>query len=176
MLNAFYYTGAFGLYAARGGAAAVTMCDQAGAAIDAARANLALNGFDPGAHAFLVDDCFALLERYAAQATRFDVVIIDPPSLARDKASRHAAERAYVRLNRDAIRCVEPGGLLASASCTSQVSPDAFRAALAEAARQAGQRLLLIHDAGQPVDHPVAAHFPEGRYLKFMMARVLPLV
>lgn len=176
VLDAFSYTGAFGLYAARGGAAAVTLCDQAEAAIDAARENFALNGLDPGAHTFVVDDCFALLGRYAAEGKRFDVVIVDPPSLARDKASRHAAERAYVRLNRDAIRCVEPGGLLAAASCTSQVPPDAFRAALAEAARQAGRRLLLIHEAGQPVDHPVAAYFPEGRYLKFVMGRVLALV
>ena len=71
---------------------------------------------------------------------------------------------------------MEAGGLLASASCTSQVSPSAFRDALAEAARQAGRRLLLIHEAGQPLDHPVAAHFAEGRYLKFVLARVLPLV
>ncbi|HSJ58472.1 MAG TPA: class I SAM-dependent rRNA methyltransferase, partial [Anaerolineae bacterium] len=176
VLDAFCYTGAFGLYAARAGAGPVTLCDQAEAAIEAARANFRLNGLDPADHTFVVDDCFALLERYAADGKRFDVVIVDPPSLARDRASRRAAERAYVRLNRDAIRCVEVGGLLASASCTSQVSPSTFREALAEAARQAGRRLLLIHDAGQPVDHPVAAHFPEGRYLKFVLARVLPLV
>ncbi|MBN1657147.1 MAG: class I SAM-dependent rRNA methyltransferase [Anaerolineae bacterium] len=176
VLDAFCYTGAFGLYAARAGAASVTLCDQAAAAIDAARENFALNGVDPAAHTFVVDDCFALLERYASEGRRFDVVIVDPPSLARARASRRAAERAYVRLNRDAIRCVEPGGLLASASCTSQVSPGAFREVLAEAARQAGRRLLLIHDAGQPVDHPVAVHFPEGRYLKFVLARVLALV
>jgi 23S rRNA (cytosine1962-C5)-methyltransferase len=56
------------------------------------------------------------------------------------------------------------------------VSPPEFHQALAEAARQAGRRLLMLHDAGQPVDHPVAAHFPEARYLKFVVSRVLPLV
>jgi 23S rRNA (cytosine1962-C5)-methyltransferase len=80
-----------------------------------------------------------------------------------------------VRLNRLALRCVKRGGLLASASCTSQVSPRAFRRALAEAARQADRRLLILHEAGQAVDHPVPPHFPEARYLKFVMSRVLAI-
>ena len=71
------------------------------------------------------------------------------------------------------MRCVEQGGLLASASCTSQVSPRAFHRALAQAARQANRRLLILHEAGQAVDHPVPAHFPEARYLKFVIGRVL---
>jgi 23S rRNA (cytosine1962-C5)-methyltransferase len=69
-----------------------------------------------------------------------------------------------------------PGGILASASCTSQVSPTAFRRALAEAARQAGRQLLALCDEGQPVDHPVPAHFPEARYLKFVVGRVRDLL
>ena len=68
------------------------------------------------------------------------------------------------------------GGLLASASCTSQISPQAFREALAEAARRARRRLITVHEAGQAVDHPVPAHFPEARYLKFIVSRVLPVV
>jgi 23S rRNA (cytosine1962-C5)-methyltransferase len=71
---------------------------------------------------------------------------------------------------------VVPGGVLASASCTSQVAPEQFRALLADAAQHAGRRLQIVHDAGQPIDHPVPAHFPEGRYLKFMVCRVQPIV
>ena len=176
VLDAFCYTGAFSLHALRGGATVITACDVAAGAVEAAQRNFELNGLSTAPHTFLVEDCFRMLDRYAGEGRRFDLVILDPPSLARDRASRRAAERAYVRLNRDAIRCVETGGLLATASCTSQVSPRAFRQALAEAARRAGRRLLILHEAGQPVDHPVAAHFPEGRYLKFVLARVLPLV
>ncbi len=175
VLDCFCYTGAFALYALRGGAGSVTACDASAGAVDAARENLYLNGFEPGRNALLVQDCFALLDRFAAEKRQFDVVILDPPSFARDRQSRHAAERAYVRLNRQALRCVREGGLLASASCTSQVSPSAFHQALAEAARQAGRRLQIVHDAGQAVDHPVPAHFPEARYLKFMLCRVLPI-
>jgi len=136
---------------------------------------LILNGFDPSQHTFLTEDCFDLLDRLGVEGRRFGVVILDPPSFARDRQSRHAAVRAYVRLNRLALGCVEPGGLLASASCTSQVSPAEFHQALAESARQAGRRLLVVHDAGQPVDHPVPAYFPEARYLKFVVSRVSPL-
>ncbi len=175
VFDGFCYTGAFSLYALRAGAASVTACDAAGAAVEAARRNLVLNGFDPEMHLFLVGDCFEMLERLAAEGRRFDVVILDPPSFARNRPGRHGAERAYVRLNRLALGCVQVGGLLASASCTAQVSPEAFRQALAEAARLAGRRLAIVHEAGQAVDHPVPAGFPEARYLKFVVSRVLPL-
>ncbi|MGD8463274.1 MAG: class I SAM-dependent rRNA methyltransferase [Anaerolineae bacterium] len=184
VLDCFCYTGAFSLYAARGsapiqgdlaGAASITACDAASGAIEAARRNFALNGIDPSRHTFLVGDCFELLERFAAEGRQFDIVILDPPSFARDRRARRSAEWAYVRLNQLALRCVVPGGILASASCTSQVSPPAFHQALAEAARRSERRLLVFHDAGQAIDHPVPAHFPEARYLKFVAGRVLPL-
>jgi len=175
MLDCFCYTGGFSVYACREGAQAITACDASAGAVEAAQHNLILNGFDPSQHTFLTEDCFDLLDRLGVEGRRFGVVILDPPSFARDRQSRHAAVRAYVRLNRLALGCVEPGGLLASASCTSQVSPAEFHQALAESARQAGRRLLVVHDAGQPVDHPVPAYFPEARYLKFVVSRVSPL-
>jgi 23S rRNA (cytosine1962-C5)-methyltransferase len=173
VLDCFCYSGAFSVYALRGGAASITACDRAARAVEAAQRNFSLNGFDPARHTFLAQDCFELLESFGAEGRRFNLVILDPPSFARDRQSRHAAARAYTRLNRLAIRCVEPGGLLASASCTSQVSARDFRGALAEAARQGGRRLLVLHDAGQAVDHPVPAHFPEAHYLKFVVSQVL---
>jgi 23S rRNA (cytosine1962-C5)-methyltransferase len=174
VLDCFCYVGAFSLYALRAGAASIVACDAAAGAVEAAQRNLALNGFDAARHTFLIEDAFALLEQFVAERRLFDVVILDPPSFARDRAGRRTAERAYVRLNRLALGCVRPGGLLASASCTSQVSPEAFHQALAEAARRANRRLLMVHDAGHAVDHPVPTHFPEARYLKFVVSRVLP--
>jgi 23S rRNA (cytosine1962-C5)-methyltransferase len=175
VLDCFCYTGGFSLYAARGGAVSITASDAAAKAIAVAEHNFALNGFDPDQHVFLAQDCFELLEGLGAGGRRFDIVIIDPPSFARNRQGRDAAGRAYVRLNRLALHCVRPGGLLASSSCTSQVSPRAFRQALAEAARRVGRRLLILHEAGQPPDHPVPAHFPEARYLKFVVSQVLPI-
>lgn len=172
VLNCFAYTGAFTLYALRGGAQQVLSADVAGQTAEAARRNLLLNGFDPDPHPFIVADCFDLLDRYAAQGERFDLIILDPPALAHAKKSKHAAMRAYVRLNAAAMRCLPPGGLLATASCTAQVSPADFRDLLGEAAARAGRRLFILHEAGHALDHPVPAHFPEGRYLKFVLGRV----
>ncbi len=121
----------------------------------------------------MTTDAFALLGDYASRGERFGVVVLDPPSLARNKKSRFAALRAYEKLNTQALRCVAPGGLLATASCTSQVSPEDFRNVLGEAAARAGVRVQVIHEAGHAPDHPVPANFPEGRYLKFVVARVL---
>ena len=172
VLNCFAYTGAFSLYALRGGARLVESADIGKGLAEAATANIALNRLDARKHSFFTGDCFELLASYAEQGRTFDLLILDPPSFAKNKQSRFAAIRAYTRLNALAMRCVAPGGLLASASCTSQVGPETFKELLAPAAASAGKRLQIIHEAGQPLDHPVPAHFPEGRYLKFVVARV----
>jgi 23S rRNA (cytosine1962-C5)-methyltransferase len=172
VLNCFAYTGAFSLYALRGGARAVVSADIGKGLAEATAANIALNDLDAARHSFVTDDCFELLTRYAEAQRRFDLVILDPPSFAKSKQNRFAALRAYTKLNALALRCVAAGGLLATASCTSQVGPEAFKELLAAAGASAGRRVQIIHEAGQPLDHPVPAHFPEGRYLKFVVGRV----
>lgn len=172
VLNCFSYTGAFSVYAMRGGAKHVVSCDIALQASAAAAENFRINGFDPDEHEFLSEDCFELLTRYGQEKRRFDLIILDPPSFAHSKKNVYSALRGYTRLNQLALALLEPGGLLASASCTSYVSPEMFRDMLATAAANSGKRIQIIHDAGQPLDHPVPAHFLEGRYLKFMLGRV----
>ncbi|HYN89962.1 MAG TPA: class I SAM-dependent rRNA methyltransferase [Ardenticatenaceae bacterium] len=176
VLNCFAYTGGFSLYAARGGATQVTSVDIAGDALLDAAENFRLNGFDPDQHEFTSADVFELLQTFGQERRRFDVVVLDPPSLARNKSSLYAALRAYLRLNTLGLQLVARGGLLVSSSCTSQVSVDAFRDVLAQAGAAANRRLHVIHDAGQPPDHPVPAHFPEGRYLKFFVSHVMDVV
>ncbi|HMO55892.1 MAG TPA: class I SAM-dependent rRNA methyltransferase [Roseiflexaceae bacterium] len=173
VLNCFAYTGAFSLYALRGGARSVVSVDIGKGLAAATAANIALNRLDAGRHRFITEDCFTLLNRFAEEGKRFDMLILDPPSFARSRQSRYAAQRAYVKLNALALRCVVPGGLLATASCTSQIGPEEFKEAIAAAGAVSGRRLQIIHEAGQPLDHPVPAHFPEGRYLKFVIGRVL---
>ncbi len=169
VLNLFAYNGGFSLAALAGGARRVTSVDIAPQALEDARRNVELNGFAAGQHQTVQADVFDFLEKSGDQ---YGLVVCDPPSFARAKRSRRAAERAYVRLNALAMRRVRPGGLLATASCTSQVTPEAFREALAQAAQRAGVRAQVVHEAGHPVDHPVPLHFPEGRYLKFLLLRI----
>lgn len=172
VLNLFSYSGGFSLHAALGGAERVTSVDAAPAAADDARANFELNGLDPDAHAFVVADVFEYLER---DKQRYDLVICDPPSFARSREQLPQALKAYLRLNAAGLRVAAPGALYAAASCTSQVGPEAFRETIAEAARRAKRRFQIVHDVGQPVDHPVFAGHLEGRYLKFVVGRVLPI-
>jgi 23S rRNA (cytosine1962-C5)-methyltransferase len=173
VLNLFSYTGAFSLYAALAGARSVVSVDSAAPALDAARENFRLNGLDPDAHEFVERDAFAFLERAGSQARRFDLVICDPPSFAHSRQQAAAALKAYARLNAMGLRVTRARGYYAAASCTSQVGHDAFVEVLSEAARRAKRRLQIVHDAGQAADHPVMAAHPEGRYLKFVVARVL---
>src|SRR5690606_4634751 len=156
-----------------GGATHVTSVDIAAPALDAARDNFTLNGLDPDAHAFVAADVFRYLETLRAEGRRFDLVVCDPPSFAKSREHVRAALRAYVRLNAHGLAVTRPGGLYAAASCTAQVSPEAFRDALARAAARARVRFQILHDAAQALDHPVAVGHPEGRYLKFVLGRVL---
>jgi 23S rRNA (cytosine1962-C5)-methyltransferase len=172
VLNCFSYTGAFSLYALRGGAERVVNVDVGRSLAQSAVANVRLNQLDESRHTFVTEDCFTVLSRYVEQKQRFDLVILDPPSFAKTKQNRHAALRAYTKINALALQCVAPGGFLATASCTSQVSPEAFKEMIATAGASAGRRLQIIHEAGQPLDHPVPAAFIEGRYLKFIVGRV----
>lgn len=176
VLNLFAYSGGFSVAAALGGAKSVTSVDIAPAAIAAARENFRENGLSAERHEAVVADVFAYLEAARREGKRFDLIVCDPPSFASSQSKQYAALRAYARLNALGLSLVEPGGWYAAASCTAQVSPEAFRHTLAQAAERACSRLQIIHDVGQPADHPIFIGHPEGRYLKFVVARVLPAV
>lgn len=173
VLNLFSYTGGFSLYAARGGAQHVVSVDRAGEAMARARDNVELNGFDPGMFEFVTDDAMRYLERMAHEKRTFDVVISDPPSFARNRTQRHRAIRAYEKLHALALEVLAPGGLLAAASCTSQVDVAAFKDTLAVAGARQGRSLQIAMDNAQAIDHPVMIGHPEGRYLKFVALRCI---
>ena len=172
VLNLFAYTGAFSFYALEGGAREVCSVDIAQAAIEDGKMIHALNGFS-APHEFVVEDCYAFLHKCKSAGRSFDVVVLDPPSLGHDSQSRNAMFRAYKKLNRLALSVVRHGGLLLSASCSSQMTPETFRNMLGEAAQESSTRLSIVYEAGHAHDHPVRAGFVEGRYLKCVIARAL---
>jgi 23S rRNA (cytosine1962-C5)-methyltransferase len=171
VLNLFSYTGAFSLYAARGGARRVVSVDSAAEAMRRAQDNVELNGLDPGVFEFVTADANKHLEALAREHQTFDVVITDPPSFARNRTQRRRALRAYEKLHALALGVLAPGGLYAAASCTSQIDVDSFRDSVAQAAQQQQRPLQIVMEAGQALDHPVMIGHPEGRYLKFMALR-----
>jgi 23S rRNA (cytosine1962-C5)-methyltransferase len=172
VLNCFAYTGAFSLYALQGGAKYVESLDIGKGLAEATELNIKLNGFDLQRHKFVTGDCFDVLNQYVREGKTFEAIVLDPPSFAKSKQNRFAALRAYTKINALALKCIASDGLLVTASCTSQVSPEDFKDMLASAALTSDRRLQIIHEAGQPSDHPVPVHFPEGRYLKFVVAKV----
>jgi 23S rRNA (cytosine1962-C5)-methyltransferase len=172
VLNLFAYTGAFSVSCAAGGAARVTSVDIAGPAIEAAGRNFEHNALSTP-HEGVSSDVFEFLEGAKRAGKRWDIVIADPPSFASSRAELFGALRAYKKLHAAALSVLAPGGLYAAASCTSQVSPDAFRQTIAEAAGRA-HRLTVVHEAAHAVDHPYGIGHLEGRYLKFVLCRALP--
>jgi 23S rRNA (cytosine1962-C5)-methyltransferase len=169
--NLFGYTGGFSVNAALAGAARVVTVDSASGAIEGARLNFTLNGLDPARHELACEDAFAWLERARAGGRRFGLVVTDPPSFAPSEKSLKNALAAYRDLNALALGVVAEGGVLAAASCSSHVTPDAFLGTLRDAAVKARRRLRVLDVRGQPADHPSLPAFPEGRYLKFVLCR-----
>ena len=174
VLNAFSFSGGFSLHAARGGARSVTDLDISPHALEAARRNFALNVGDAGIgaarHASIQADAFEWLER---STDRFDLVICDPPSLAKREAERAGAIEAYHRLAVNSIARVRPGGLLLAASCSAHVTPEEFYAAVTEAAHRSGRPCGEPVYTGHAPDHP--ATFDEARYLKAVFLRFEPV-
>lgn len=172
VLNAFAYTGAFSLYAARGGAAGVTSLDASRPALDAAAANFALNRHLPAvaaaAHEVILADAFQEMPRLAQAGQRFDMVIVDPPTLARSNEAVPGALAAYRKLTVFALDLLNPGGVLVMASCTARVPAATFFQTVRAAADDLGRPLQTIAETGQPVDHPIT--FKEGAYLKCLFA------
>lgn len=162
VLNLFSYTGGFSLHAANGGAIRVTDVDISEHALESARRNFALNPqLAHCEHQRIQADVFEWLREEGAT---FDLVITDPPSLAKRERERAGAIQAYQKLNAAAILRVRPGGMLVAASCSAHVSEAEFFAAVRGAARASGRGFRESWASGHAVDHP--ATFPEARYLK----------
>ncbi len=171
-LNLFAYTGAFSLYAARGGAWRVVSQDLSAPALQAAAGNFALNQDDPlvaaANHELLEGDAFKVLKSLRGSQS-FDLIVVDPPSFARSKQEVPGALRAYERLVRGALALLRPGGVLVMASCTARVTPDQYYETVFSSAATAGRPLVEIARTGHALDHPVG--FAEGEYLKCLFAR-----
>jgi 23S rRNA (cytosine1962-C5)-methyltransferase len=165
-LNLFAYSGAFGVYAAAGGAQSVENVDISAAAIDLARANHELNGTEAG---FVVADAF----QYVRQtAKRFDLVVCDPPAFAKSRGDVERAARGYKDVNLYAMKLLEPGGRMLTFSCSGHVSLDLFQKIIFSAAHDAGRRISFIKRLTAGEDHPVSLYCPEGEYLKGFLLEV----
>jgi 23S rRNA (cytosine1962-C5)-methyltransferase len=165
VLNAFSFSGGFSVYAARGGAIAVTDLDISAHALESANRNFALNKFFPGvakcSHEMIQADCFDWLEK---TSDKFDLIVLDPPSLAKRATERDGAIHAYERLNSLGIQKLARDGILVAGSCSAHISATEFFDAARRAAAKSGRKFSELKTLQHSPDHP--AMFKEAHYLK----------
>ncbi|MDB4942456.1 MAG: m5C1962 methyltransferase RlmI [Labilithrix sp.] len=168
VLDAYSYVGAFGIAAARGGAAEVICVDESAAAIETGAEQARLNGVEK-----VVSYQRADARRVLADAKgTFDLTIVDPPRLAPTRGAREQALVMYAKLAELGCRATRPDGLLVLCSCSSAVDLFALTRALATGAVRANVHATVVERSFQGADHPVPAAFAEGLYLKAIVARV----
>ncbi|MDB5742845.1 MAG: SAM-dependent methyltransferase / rRNA m(5)C962 methyltransferase [Polaromonas sp.] len=166
VLNCYCYTGGFTVAALAGGAAHVTSIDSSGPAIERAKANVALNGFDAGRTTMRDADVNASLREYLKEGRMFDAIVLDPPKFAPTVTHAEQAARAYKDINRLALSILAPGGVLFTYSCSGGISADLFHKIVASAGTDAGVDAFISERMGGAADHPMTVAFPEGEYLK----------
>ena len=166
VLNCYCYTGGFSVAALAGGAQQVVSVDSSAPALDKARANVALNGFDAARHEALDADVNAFLRQQLQVGASFDAIVLDPPKFAPTAAHAERAARAYKDINRLALKLLAPGGLLLTFSCSGGVGAELFHKIVAGAAADAGVDGAILQRLEGAPDHPTTLVFPEGEYLK----------
>jgi 23S rRNA (cytosine1962-C5)-methyltransferase len=167
VLNLFSYSGAFGVYAAAGGAASVENVDISAGAIEVARQNHALNGFDDAS--FVVADAFDYVRK---TTSRFDLLVCDPPAFAKSRGDVDRAARGYKDVNLFAMKLLDPGARMLTFSCSGHMSLDLFQKVIFSAAQDAGRRVAFVRRLTAAPDHPVSLFCPEGEYLKGFLLEV----
>ena len=163
VLDLFSHSGAFSLYALRGRARTVTAVESAGRLNALGRRLVIENHLDPGRTEFVTADVFEDLRQ---RKQSYDLVICDPPPLAKRRTHLDKAARAYKDLNRLALGRLAPGGLLLTFSCSGAIDSKLFRQILFAAAVEARVDLALLAPLAAAVDHPVSVFHPQGEYLK----------
>ncbi len=161
VLDGCCHQGGFALHCAKAGASAVLAVDISEECIQAARLNAGKNQLAIDFEAKNLFDWFT--DNREAQ---FDLIVLDPPSFARNKKSLKGALRGYKELNLRAMRMLSPGGILATYSCSQHVTSQLFNDVLCEAAADARREAIVLAETGQPADHPVLLTMPESHYLK----------
>jgi len=171
VLDAFSYTGGFAISCLKGGARSATLIDSSPDALKLAEREAASNEVLDRCR-FVVANVFDELRVVRDAATRFDLVVLDPPKFVHSADQVTAGSRGYKDINMLGLKLVRSGGVLATFSCSGHVDAALFQKIVAGAAVDAGRTAQIVERLSQPPDHPVATEFPEADYLKGLILRV----
>jgi 23S rRNA (cytosine1962-C5)-methyltransferase len=172
VLDCFTYIGGFALNALAGGAREVIAVDSSAAAIELTRENARQNGFGDRLTT-VTANAFDFLRDQVRAGEKYGVIVLDPPAFAKSHAALKAAVRGYKEINLSAFRLLEPGGILATHSCSYHMPEDLLLATALEAARDAHRSVRILDVRRQDFDHPVLAGYPESHYLKSIWLQVI---
>jgi 23S rRNA (cytosine1962-C5)-methyltransferase len=172
VLDAYAYTGGFGIHAARAGAESVVCVDVSAAALEALGKNAALNGVSDRIKP-VEADVFEYLRAVERKKDHYDLIILDPPAFAKTRASLEGAIRGYKEINLRAISLLSSGGILVTCSCSQTMDERNFKKMVSEAAADAQRRLVQIDFRYQASDHPILSGYDESFYLKCGFYKVL---
>ncbi len=168
VLDCCCYVGGFSVAALLGGAKHCDAVDYDAAAIEKAKAHVALNGISAAKFEAHAQDVFDFL-RKAPMPHQYDFIVLDPPAFAKRSSDLEQAKRAYTDLNRMALQALPSGGLLLTCSCSFQMDPQLFQTVVFHAARQAKRSVKILQRHRQALDHPVNLYHPEADYLKSLL-------
>jgi 23S rRNA (cytosine1962-C5)-methyltransferase len=172
VLNAFAYTGGFGIAALRSGAASVVDVDLSEPALALSAANAARNGIAPSRIEHICGNVFEVLRKFRDIRRMFDLVVLDPPKFVDSKGHLMAAARGYKDINLLGLKLLRPGGILATFSCSGLMPPELFQKVVTDAACDARREVHLLQRLEQAPDHAESLSFAEGHYLKGLLCRV----
>ena len=160
------------MHAAHYGAKKVLGLDISEQAVEKAKANALLNGYQNICD-FKAVNAFDYLKQISKEQQQFDVVILDPPAFTKSREHIQKAVTGYKEINLRGMKLVKPGGFLVSASCTNLVPPDLFLKTIEMAAKDAKRKLRQVTWQTQAADHPIVWHIPNTQYLKFLIVQVM---
>lgn len=173
MLDAFSYSGAFGVYAAASGAGPITFLDASAEALALALRHMQHNGLERPIDSYDQGDVFEVLRLCRDQGRSFDLIVLDPPKFAPTRRHVQRASRAYKDINLLAIKLLRPGGVLFTFSCSGGIDAALFQKIVFGASADAGRDVQILAHLAQGPDHPILLSFPESAYLKGLVCRVL---
>jgi 23S rRNA (cytosine1962-C5)-methyltransferase len=164
VLDCFTNQGGFAQACALAGASSVRAVDVSATAIEAARKNGEVAGVPK--IDWVVENAFDFLKQSEVRGDRYDLIVLDPPSFTKTKGSLKDAMRGYKEIHLRALKMLEPGGVMATFSCSHHVSTGDFHQVIVDAAVDARKVLRQVGTYGQRPDHPIIATLPETEYLR----------
>ncbi len=171
VLEAFCYTGTFGIHAAHYGAKSVLGLDISDFAIETAVRNAELNGLSEICQ-FQSINAFDALKQWSKEEKKWDVVMLDPPSFTKSRTHVEKAVAGYKEINLRAMKLIKKGGFLVTSSCTNLVSPELFLDTIKDAAKDAKRPIRQVCFRAQAADHPIVFNMENTNYLKFLIVEV----